>query len=445
MADNKTTVIDSDKEIIDLLQQPGAESIITAPDNKDGGDNKKPSFFQRKSVDLTFLDNPTPDNNGEAKTPEQIAAEKAAADKAAQDAEVKKQEGIKNGTLNPDGSPKTPATPIAENIDDIINQDPDNSDKGQGRPKLDKDGLIELTKKLIEKKMLIPFDDDKPIEKYTLADFEELYEANEQEKLKKYEKEIPVKFFDSLPDKLKTAAAYVANGGTDMKGLFRALAEYEETAELSPDSESGQEAIARRYLQITKFGTPDEIEAQVNEWKDHEILDKKATQFKPKLDALKEQEVAMKVKEQENLRKKQQEHADAYMKNIYEILEPGELNGIKLDKKIQGMIYTGLVQPNYPSISGKNTNLLGHLLEKYQFVEPRHDLIAEALWLLADPEGYKAKLKEGGKKEAVATTVRNLKTEEGRKITNSAVNEDEDESKKQHRIPRPSGSSFFKR
>ena len=28
------------------------------------------------------------------------------------------------------------------------------------------------------------------------------------------------------------------------------------------------------------------------------------------------------------------------------------------------MLYNGLVQPNYPSVSGTNTNLLGHLLEK---------------------------------------------------------------------------------
>jgi hypothetical protein len=64
---------------------------------------------------------------------------------------------------------------------------------------------------------------------------------------------------------------------------------------------------------------------------------------------------------------------------------------------VQGLLFSGLVQPNYPSISGKPTNLLGHLLEKYQFVEPRHDLIAEALWLLADPNGYKGKVKRSRK------------------------------------------------
>jgi len=69
--------------------------------------------------------------------------------------------------------------------------------------------------------------------------------------------------------------------------------------------------------------------------------------------------------------------------------------------------------------------MLGHLLEKYQWVEPRHDLIAEALWLLADPDGYKTKLREGAEKSAIEKTVRQLKTEEANKITSSSMDEDD--------------------
>jgi hypothetical protein len=112
-----------------------------------------------------------------------------------------------------------------------------------------------------------------------------------------------------------------------------------------------------------------------------------------------------------------------------------------LDKKTQGMLYTGLVQPGYPSISGKQTNMLGHLLEKYQYVEPRHDLIAEALWLLADPDGYKSKIKEQGKNAAVEKTVRQLKTEQAKMATSTPVVEQEETT--QRRIPR--GGNFFKR
>jgi hypothetical protein len=89
------------------------------------------------------------------------------------------------------------------------------------------------------------------------------------------------------------------------------------------------------------------------------------------------------------------------------------------------MLYSGLVQPNYPSISGKPTNLFGHLIEKYQFVDPRHDLIAEALWLLADPDGYKNRVREQGGKAATEKVVRQLKTEEARKVA-SSTSEDEE-------------------
>ena len=111
------------------------------------------------------------------------------------------------------------------------------------------------------------------------------------------------------------------------------------------------------------------------------------------------------------------------MDNVYNTLSEGKLGDIKLDRKVQNHLYAGLVQPNYPSISGKPTNLLGHLLEKYQFVEPRHDLIAEALWLLSDPTGYKDKIKQQGSKKAVEKTVRQLKTAQSQKISSSTVQE----------------------
>ena len=127
---------------------------------------------------------------------------------------------------------------------------------------------------------------------------------------------------------------------------------------------------------------------------------------------MQEKIVAKKIEEQE-LKKKQQEHASkAYMSNVYETLKDGALGDIKVDKRTQAMLYNGLVQPSYPSVSGRNTNLLGHLLEKYQFVEPNYTLISEALWLLQDPEGYKAKIMDKGAQKSVEQTVRKLKTEQ---------------------------------
>ena len=124
-----------------------------------------------------------------------------------------------------------------------------------------------------------------------------------------------------------------------------------------------------------------------------------------------QEKIVVKKLQEQDLKKKQQQHASKqYMSNVYETLKEGSLGDIKVDRKTQAMLYNGLVQPSYPSVSGKNTNLLGHLLEKYQFVEPNYTLISEALWLLSDPQGYKAKIMDKGAQKSVEKTVRKLKT-----------------------------------
>jgi len=383
-----TTVGQADVNIDELFGMPGAENVML-PSDSPTEDSPKSVFSKADNLDTTFLD---------------------------------KTETKSDDTTKPVSS--TEVDEAIAQLDDMITQEEDAGNKG--RPKVDKSGLAELASKMIEEGALIPFDDDKPLEEYTTKDFRELFEANFQERENKIRQDTPKEFFQSLPEELQVAAKYVADGGTDLKSLFRTLAEVEEVIDLDPTNEYDQAEIARQYLYATRFGTPEEIEAEINDWADMGRLEQKAQQFKPKLDRMQEEVVARKLAEQEYKKQQQAEQAKAYTENVYNTLLAGELNGIKLDKKTQSMLYSGLVQPSYPSISGRQTNLLGHLLEKYQFVEPRHDLISEALWLLSDPEGYKGRIKEQGSKAAVEKTVRQLKTEEARKISSSAQQESDD-------------------
>jgi hypothetical protein len=384
-----TTVGQADVNIDEIFGMPGAENVMLPEDGKE--EEKPKSLFSKENVDTTFLDN----SPSSPKEKEEEAEKKAEVEET-----------------------------IAE-LDNLISQEEDAGNKG--RPKVDKSGLAELAAKMIEEGTLIGFDDDKPLEEYTTKDFRELFEANFQEREDKIRNDIPKEFFNSLPEELQYAAKYVADGGQDLKGLFRTLAQVEEMRQLDPADEYDQAEIARQYLYATNFGTAEEIEAEIQDWQDMDKLEQKANQFKPKLDRMQEEIIARQLIEQEQKKEQQQEAAKAYTDNVYNTLAVGEIGGLKLDKKTQGLLYSGLVQPNYPSISGKPTNLLGHLLEKYQFVEPRHDLIAEALWLLADPNGYKAKIKDQGGKAAVEKTVRQLKTEEARKISSSTGTYDEPE------------------
>ena len=386
---DSTKVDQVEVNIDEIFGMPGAENVMLPQD-----EDKPKSMFYKETVDTTFFDNPT------ATVEER---------QQAQEKKIEVQETINE-------------------LDSLISQEEEAGNKG--RPKVDKSGLAELASKMIEEGSLVGFDDDKPLEEYTTKDFRELFEANFQERENQIRQNTPREFFNSLPEELQYAAKYVADGGQDLKGLFRTLAHVEEMRQLDPTDEYDQGEIARQYLYATGFGTPEEIESEIQDWRDLNRLEQKANQFKPKLDSMQEEIVARQLAEQEYKKSMQAEQAKAYQENVYTTLAAGTIGGLRLDKKVQGLLFSGLVQPNYPSISGKPTNLLGHLLEKYQFVEPRHDLIAEALWLLADPNGYKNKVRDQGSKAAVEKTVRQLKTEESRKIGSSINNQYDDEPRR---------------
>ena len=408
MSENKpteqTTVQQVDINIDDIFGgAPGADSIVLPAE-----EDRKPSFFSTPKTDLTFLDKEDEkDEDGNPKPSTQTA----------------------NDLLNE----------LTNDVDDLINEE--ESPKG-GRPKVDKSGMVETFSKLIEEGVLIGFEDEKPMDEYSLKDWKELLQANFEEKERAIKEQTPKEFFEALPEELQYAAQYVANGGNDLKGLFSALAQVEEVRSLDPTDEMDQEQIVRSYLRATGFGNDEDIDEEIVTWKDLGKLEQQANKFKPKLDKMQESIVAQKIAEQEQMKAQQEHAASQYMDNVYEALKPSELAGIKLDKKTQAMLYAGLVQPNYPSISGRNTNLLGHLLEKHQFVEPNYPLVAEALWLLADPEGYKSKIMDQGKNKVVENTVRQLKTEQGRKIS-STVPDDKEDEPKQRKIQRQ--TNIFKR
>ena len=397
-----TTVEQVDIDLDNILGTPGADSILLPED-------KKPNMFSKGTIDTTFLDKPNDsDSDIDSKSPGNFD-------------DILKDVDPQDASLGVD--------PI------------DEPKKTGGRSKVSKDGTVELVKKLIDAGKIIPFDDEKAIDDYTLNDFEELLEANFQERENNIRQSTPAEFFQSLPEELQVAAKYVSDGGQDLKGLFKVLSQVEETFELDPSEPNHQEKIVREYLTATNFGNAEDIQEEIDSWKDRGDLEAKANKFKPKLDAMQAKIVQQKLAQQEHMRKQQAAQAQAYMQNVYNTLAPGELNGVRIDRRTQELLYSGLVQPNYPSISGRATNMLGHLLEKYQYVEPNHSLIAEALWLLADPESYRNKIKEQGQKATVEKTARMLKTEEARRNSSSPVVEQEEV--KQRSIKR--SDNFFKR
>jgi hypothetical protein len=398
----KQTTVNSNVETLDVNLDEifnGAPSggDITLPEESATKPNILAGLGKKADFSFTDADDDGVDNLGKkVEAKEEVSTEDAESTETLDELVGEKR-----------GEGKEDAADILDSLDEETEED---VEKKETRGRKSISGISDVFDKLVKSDKIVPFDDDKSFDDYTAKDWEELIEANLEERANQVRRETPKQFFASLPEELQVAARYVADGGTDIKGLFNTLGSVEETKSLSLKSESDQETIIKEYLGATGYGTSDEIEEEIEIWKDLGKLEKQAAKFKPKLDKMQEKIVLKKLEEQD-LKKKQQEHASKqYMTNVYETLKEGNLGDIKVDRKTQAMLYNGLVQPSYPSVSGKNTNLLGHLLEKYQFVEPNYTLISEALWLLSDPAGYKAKVMDKGAQKSVESTVRKLKT-----------------------------------
>ena len=137
-------------------------------------------------------------------------------------------------------------------------------------------------------------------------------------------------------------------------------------------------------------------------------------------------------------------HVDSYhltqMLGNAEPMDMGPVDLWAMTQKVEMPLY------QMASFGGKNTNLLGHLLEKYQFVEPNYTLISEALWLLQDPEGYKAKIMDKGAQKSVEQTVRKLKTAAASNSSASLGIHEKDSTKRKpagKKLPRT--NNIFKR
>ena len=420
--ENKTVETTKEKVEVNLDEifngAPGGDSI-TLPEEE----SKKPNVFSRKpEVDMSFVDEPTKET-------------------------TEKEEEVKEEEVVETTDTKKTEKVSKEQIDEIFGDNTEEevveeAPKKRGRKAIE--GVADVFKKLIDDEKILAFDDGKDLEEYSAKDWQELIQANLDEKANAARRETPKQFFESLPEELQIAARYVADGGQDLKGMFKALSVVEETRDLNVKEEKDQSYIIREYLGATGYGTREEIEEEIEIWKDLGKLESQAMKFKPKLDKMQEKVVAAKLQEQDMKRKQQEQASQNYMKNVYETLKDGAIGDTKIDKKTQSFLYNGLVNPSYPSISGTNTNLLGHLLEKYQFVEPNYNLITEALWLLSDPSGFKETIMKKGSNKAVEETVRKLKTAQSSKTSAASVQE-EAPVKKQRKIPRGGGGNIFRR
>lgn len=311
------------------------------------------------------------------------------------------------------------------NLENLL--DDGESETSKGRPKVQTDGLIKVIKNQIESGKLDVFDDydekdslDEYLGKLGNKGLEELLESNLDTKIKDAEVKAVENYVKTLPEDLRIAAKYLSEGG-DWVTIAKTLGQVQEIKTLSLDNEDDHESIVREYLRARGADSVEEIESEIEDLKDRGRLTKKAEEYKPKLDKLQDSILQQRIVEQEAAAAQRQEVAKNYIDSVVTVLKKGELNGIKLDNKLQESLYTGLTKPSYQSFNGSPTNELGYLLEKYQFgQEADMSVVAEVLYMLRDRESYRNSLIRIGENKKTEEIAKKLKTVQG---TNSGVGE----------------------
>ncbi len=289
-----------------------------------------------------------------------------------------------------------------------------------GRPKTDKNALIEyLTSKIEAQDYGVPEDYDTkvPVKDYLgkLPEKElfNILDTNWKVKESEIRSTAPQEFYEALPEPLKIVAEYAAQGGNDWDGLFNSLIQTRHIQQLDVNNESHHAPIVKTYLQTTTQMTENQIDEQIAEWTEAGKLDKKATEFKAPLDTIQQQQNAIYVEQERKNREQEAELANFYATNVHNSLKDNEVAGIKLDKKFARELEYNLTTVAPGPWSGRPVNYLGYGIEKCQYIEPNYQAIAIASWILNDFDNAMAALGQKGANSATEQAVKLIKLNQG--------------------------------
>lgn len=288
-----------------------------------------------------------------------------------------------------------------------------------------KSSLVKFLKKKIEAGQYAPYggengyDESKQkIDDYltslTYDQLEDLIDLNQDTRENKTKEEYREEFFNSLPGHLKHVAKYLADGTVDPEDVYASLMRVEQNRKLDPTDVSDQETIAKNYLTLTDFGTPQEVAEQIEEWKEANTLGKKVAAFKPKLDAMEEQQTIAYAQQAEEFKKEQEQAAAWYASSVEEVLRKGEIGGFKVDRKKQEQLYNSLLLDIQPSPrTGQPTNALWRKLEEIQVVKPDFDFFLEIADHILNRDQFIGRMKQEGANGQQSKITKELKTLQG--------------------------------
>jgi hypothetical protein len=267
---------------------------------------------------------------------------------------------------------------------------------------------------LIKDNILLPFEDEegnaKPVSKYTPEEVTELIKLNIQSSKDSGKEEALKEIKETFPEEFHSIVDYIKDGGTNVKEYMRSLIDVVDIKSLSPDEEEDREFIVHYYLS-TKDMDDALIASNIEDWKSSGLLEKKAREFKPLLDKVVDSKIQQDLEYQKELKNKQIAIRQEFVNDMSGALSKDTLNGISVSKEIKSYLLDEITNAKYKTRSGRPTNLLGNLIEEYQFgKEKKPELILEALWLLSKPDEYKEFVRKKEVSVEAEKTFKKLKT-----------------------------------
>lgn len=339
----------------------------------------------------------------------------------------------KSGLQDPETDPNIIPDSVKENKDDsllenIEKEKTDNLDKSKDdSPEID--SIASAAATLLAEQGVISLYEDYEIK--TKEDLVALVKDNIQDKLSEVNQNIFQEQLEALPPQFQSIMKYGLSGGTDVKSLLESWGEAERVFALDITSDTGKEQVVRDYLRLTKYGSDEEINQDIQTWKDLGTLDKKAEAFKPKLEEHQMRVIAAKEKEADDARQKELQYTQQYIKAVGQVLSKEDINGLKLDKQTKQFIYQN-VQPIYQSqLTGKPIDALEAVVEELKYGQNANpEFYSQLLLFATQPEVFMETLKLQLKNNVTIEQERKLRKQVKEGISGTPIDNDHKRSSK---------------
>lgn len=258
-------------------------------------------------------------------------------------------------------------------------------------------------KKLVEEGVISVYEDKEDIEEYTHDELVKLIKDNIEEVNKKAQEQAILSLLDTLPEEVQYVIEYALRDGKDFKKVFKLLAEYDETKDIT--SALDDEDVLMLYYKETKGMDEEEIESLIESYKRKGVFNSKVSQARKELTEMRKSKIQEEIKKQEVEAEERRKGFEQFKNNLISSIEKSNLFKTDKTKKLKDEFVSSLLEIKYDSISGQKTNKFNHLLEKYLYVEPNYDLIAEVYWLMSNPQSYKEFIRSDVKQKVIKEEV----------------------------------------